>query len=763
MVLNSSITTAAGGGSAGDGGTPLNALVILPAGLALDASGNPYVTDTDARVRSVINGVINTVAGDGIDAYSGPGFGDGGSATSVSLNDPEGAALDASGNLYIADSGNCSVREVSAGVITTLAGGHGCGYNGDNITATSAMLNEPTGVAVDSTGNVYIADNYNHRVRKISGGTITTIAGTGSPGFSGDGVATLVELNNPRYVALDSSGNLYISDFTNNRVRRLSNGMLTTVAGNGAAGYSGEGIATAVALNSPSGIAIDGAGNLFIAEWGGQRIREVTGGMTSTIAGTGTPGFSGDGGPATSAQIDIPQQLALDTSGNVFFSDSDNNRVRVIHSGKCAFGVGPPGYQPGAVSSYLPLSYSFSATGGIGSFNVIPPSAGQVGCGWTANTNATWIAINNGSSGTDAGIVSYQIQINTSNTARTGAITIAGVTFTITQAGIPASCQYSVVPAANSDFTTPNSNTLLFGASGGPAMLTITAGAGCPWGGVSSVPSWLTIDGSSTGAGNGQLSFTVSANGTGAVLNGAISIAGQVFLITETSGSGSLTCGAIRAAIPETRPQGQAELMGDIVFVCNGTAPAGGITADVQLVFPNVTITSRLLSSSSNLSEALLFVNEPATPVLNTNTFSGAVISANTVLFPNIPLASTAGPISNLIIRTANLRFNAAALATNNNSVVTITANAYLYSAGTPISLGAASLTTAVVGPGLTSQVGSAAAGPDTSTQVTIPLTYTEGFANAFRLHAHLDPTPVNDASPVGPKLRERVYRQRHT
>jgi uncharacterized repeat protein (TIGR01451 family) len=187
--------------------------------------------------------------------------------------------------------------------------------------------------------------------------------------------------------------------------------------------------------------------------------------------------------------------------------------------------------------------------------------------------------------------------------------------------------------------------------------------------------------------------------------------------------------------------------MGDVVFACFGTAPAGGITANIQLVFPGLTITSRLLSSSSNLSEALLLVNEPATPTLNINAFSGSVISANTVLFSNVPLASSAGAISSLLIRVTNIRFNAAALASGNSSVVT-TAIAYINSAGTPISLPSTSVATAVVGPGLTGQVGSPVAGPDTSTQVTIPLTFTEGFATAFRLHAHKDPTPVGDVSP---------------
>jgi sugar lactone lactonase YvrE len=270
------IATVAGNGNygkSGHSGPATSAEFYSDYAVATDASGNLYIVDGgDAVVLKVTasTGNMSTVAGKGTEGYSG----DGAAATNAELNWPNGMALDSSGNIYIADSGNCRIRKVtvSTGVITTVAGNGNYGYSGDGAAATSAALNSPQGVAVDSSGNLYIADSGNRVVRKVtaSSGIISTVAGTGAAGYTGDGgAATSAELALPESVAVDGSGDIYIADANNNVVRyvKASTGVITTVAGNGTAGYLGDnGAATSAELNSPQGIALDGSGNLYIAD-----------------------------------------------------------------------------------------------------------------------------------------------------------------------------------------------------------------------------------------------------------------------------------------------------------------------------------------------------------------------------------------------------------------------------------------------------------------------------------------------------------------
>jgi sugar lactone lactonase YvrE len=220
-------------------------------------------------------------------------------------------------------------------IITTLAGNGIQGFSGDNGPAAQASLNDPTGVAVDTRGSVYIADFANHRVRRIGkDGVITTVAGMGTPGFSGDGgPATLSRLSFPTGVAVDAKGVLYIADYGNHRIRRVSpNGVITTLAGVGHFGFLGDGgLATQASLNSPMGVAVDAAGVIYIADTGNQRVRYVKpSGIIMTIAGTGVFGFFGDGGPATRAALSVPTGVAVDEKGTLYIADSFNQRVRRV-------------------------------------------------------------------------------------------------------------------------------------------------------------------------------------------------------------------------------------------------------------------------------------------------------------------------------------------------------------------------------------------------------------------------------------------------
>jgi uncharacterized protein (TIGR03437 family) len=246
-----------------------------------------------------------------------------------------GVAVDVAGNLYIADSFNNRIRRVSNGVITTVAGNGQAGFIGDNGPATSAKLDGPQGVAVDSAGNIYIADTNNNRIRKVSNGVITTVAGNGSLFFSGDnGPATNAQLKGPLGVAVDPAGNIYIADSVNNRIRRVSNGVITTFAGNGGLGFSGDnGPATSAQLSGTGGVAADSGGNVYIADVNNFRVRRVANGVITTVAGNGTGGFSGDNGLATNAALNQPNGVAVDLAGNVYVADTGNNRIRLLTPG----------------------------------------------------------------------------------------------------------------------------------------------------------------------------------------------------------------------------------------------------------------------------------------------------------------------------------------------------------------------------------------------------------------------------------------------
>jgi sugar lactone lactonase YvrE len=310
--------------------------VLRPHGVAYDASGNYYIAATDQNVIRKVSraGIITTVAGTGEQGYAG----DGGPATAALLDSPGGVAVDSTGNIYIADTHNNVIRKVLAlnGSIVTIAGTGFAGFSGDSSTATSAELNYPTAVAVDSTGNVYVADTNNHRIRKIIGTNIYTVAGNGEQGYAGDtGPATAASLDSPNGVAVDAAFNLYIGDTHNQLVRVVAwaTGYISTLAGTGVKGYNGEGTATAVELARPRGVAVDSSSNVYVADSDNNLIRSISGGNVASVAGNGSEGFSGDGGAATSAALDTPGAVA--TSGStVLISDTGNNIVREVKGGK---------------------------------------------------------------------------------------------------------------------------------------------------------------------------------------------------------------------------------------------------------------------------------------------------------------------------------------------------------------------------------------------------------------------------------------------
>jgi trimeric autotransporter adhesin len=373
------IIRAAGNGSygyGGDGGLATDAQLSEEIGVATDSMGNLYIADSgNRRIRKVTaDGVITTVAGNGTRGYGG----DGGPATSALLDYPVAVATDLAGSIYIVEYFNNRIRKVTAdGIISTVAGNGGLGFSGDGGPATAAKMYNPTGVAVDADGNIYIADKGNTRIRRVTtGGVIDTVAGGGSGNSSGDGgPATNARLSYTLSVAVDSAGNFYFSE-EDHSVRKVSgNGIISTVAGNGNAGFSGDGgPATAANLYRAWGLATDTLGGFYIADFGNHRVRKVTAaGLISTVAGNGTYGYSGDGGPATESQLHYPSRMAIDYAGNFYIADQDNHRIRKISidgiistvAGNGAAGFSGDGGPATAAQLNSPLGVAVDSAGNI--------------------------------------------------------------------------------------------------------------------------------------------------------------------------------------------------------------------------------------------------------------------------------------------------------------------------------------------------------------------------------------------------------------
>jgi trimeric autotransporter adhesin len=345
------ISTFAGDGTAGffgDGGNATGAKFITPSEIAFDALGNCYISDaSNNRIRKVdIAGKVTTIAG----STAGYG-GDGGPATAALLKNPSGVAIDATGNIYIADCFNYRVRKIStSGIISTIAGTGVLGFSGDGGAATAALITGVTLLALDKTGNLYFPDG--HSIAQVTpSGILHIIAGNGTPGYGGDGgQATAALLNGNEGLAIDATGNIYLADHYNNRIRRIdaATHIITTVAGTGTYGYKGDnGQATAAELQSPFDVAINGYGEIFFSDYNNNVIRKIAkSGIITTVAGNNIVGYSGDGGPATAAQLYGPYGIAFDACDNLYIGDGHNNRVRKVAFNPLCWKLGVDNEQP---------------------------------------------------------------------------------------------------------------------------------------------------------------------------------------------------------------------------------------------------------------------------------------------------------------------------------------------------------------------------------------------------------------------------------
>jgi sugar lactone lactonase YvrE/PKD repeat protein len=451
------INTVAGNGVsgfAGDGGQSTAATLNKPMATAFDASGNMYIADAyNNRVRKIdITGIITTIAGTGGSSYGG----DGGPAVSAQINNPNGIACDAAGNIYISDNGNARIRKINtSGIISTFCGTGVAAFGGDGGLATAAQINAPIGIAVDNFGNLFLADYSNNRIRMIDvSGIISTIAGTGTAAYNGDGIsATTANLNGPTGVTLDAAGNIYIADYYNFRIRKInSSGIISTICGLATAGYNGDGgFAINAKLNGPESLSFDTLGNLYFIDNVNNRLRMInTSGIINTIAGTGTLGYSGDGGPVSGAKINLPSHVTVAKNGVIYICDQGNNRVRRINP-NLAVTVNTATICSGN-STTLTASgantYSWAPSAGLSSVN---------GASVIANPTVTTTYTVTGIKGDSIGNALSTVTVLNSVTVSTATV-CSGTTTTLT-AGGAGTYTWSTGATGTSTTVTPVSNT----------------------------------------------------------------------------------------------------------------------------------------------------------------------------------------------------------------------------------------------------------------------------------------------------------------
>lgn len=486
------IRTVAGGGPSAftEGAAATSVGLGSPLFVKADSAGNFYIWDGAAAIRKVSTaGTITTYAGNGRAGYSG----DGGAATSAMIfanGTVHGLAVDNSGNVYFSDGQNQRVRKVSAsGIVTTVAGNGTAGFSGDGGAATSAMVNYPNGLAVDSFGNLYIADRFNEVVRKVdTTGKISTVAGNGNSGFDGDGgQATGATIGECIGVAVDGSGNLYISG--NFRIRKVNTaGVISTVTGTGSIGYSGDGGPAAAAAADPIGIAVDAAGNLYFADPNAQRVRKIdTAGIITTVAGNGTFGDTGDGGPATSAEMKAPVDVSLDGAGNLYIAETSS----YIRKVSAAAGSGTT-----IQVSPAALTFSYTAGGAAPANQNLNVSSSGAALSFSAAATTTsgggWLSVTPTSGSTPATLAVSVTPAGFGSGTYNGAITITpggagnapqsmAVTLSVSGAGAPAFTGSAVVNASGYQNTlAPGVVFVIFGSGMGPSTLAAATGPGYP-------------------------------------------------------------------------------------------------------------------------------------------------------------------------------------------------------------------------------------------------------------------------------------------
>jgi len=581
------IDTVAGYGTAGysgDNGLATAADLYLPQSVAIDSVGNIYIVDAhNNRIRKVTasTGIITTVAGNGTEGYSG----DGGPATSAEISPSGGVAVDVVGNIYFADTQRIRKVTVSTGYISTVAGSGIQGYSGDGGSATSAEMNWPWGVAVDAAGNIYIGDIDNYRFRKVtaSTGIISTVVGNGTFGYSGDGgQAASAIISSPTGVAVDAAGNTYFGDMFNNCIRKVtaSTGIISTVAGTGNAGFSGDGgLATSAKLYYPYGVAVDAAGNIYIADEANDRIRKVTAstGDISTVAGTGTTGYSGDGYLATSAELYWPHSVAVDSASNLYIADEDNNRIRAVAQFKATPGISvscsPNSITYGPQNTNCTTSVSGGATGSVT---------------WTINGGA-WIT-----------------------TSLSGGATKA-VGFSGWNAG---TYTIGVAYGGDSNNNPVSSSTTLTISKATPTVSVLCSPNPITFGGANSICT-ISASGNGTITGTGSLTYNGTAWTTLSLSSGSV-----IATWSSTFGIGAYTIGATYNG-----DSNNTSATGSGTVTVNKTSPAVSLSSSVNpLIYGGLSVFTATINGGQSPSGTVTFQ-------VNGQTFGTATVSGGVAIY----------------------------------------------------------------------------------------------------------------------------------
>lgn len=557
-------------GYSGDGGSASSATLRVASDVTLDASGNIYIADeNNRRVRKInTSGIITTVAGNGGITYSGDGV----SALSTSIT-VTGVVVDDSGNIFIADEGNNRVRKVNpSGIISTVAGNGTAGYSGDGGTATAAMLNNPRRLALDGAHNLYISDKGNNVIRKVTpGGNISTIAGTGVAGYNGDGISAITaRLYDPYGISVDDSGNVFVAEISNHRVRKINtSGIITTVAGTGTSGYNGDGTATTRQLSYPWDVTTDHAGNIFVADAGNYMVRKINvAGNLSTLAGTGTAGNSGDGGIALAATFNHPAGIALDTAGNILIADYSNNKIRRISAGLSPI----TGTATLCIGAVVTLSNNTSG----GSWSTANPSIATVNSSGVvtgvAQGTATISYFISGSCGSSSVIKTVTVNGLPSVSAITGASSVCvGATITLNDTTSGGSWSSSMPSIAS-----VNSSGLVSGGIAGTVTISYTAFNSC---GSTSVTKVMTVNplpnaGTITGVTNVNVGSTITL--TNGVSGGTWSAGNSNATISAAGVVTGISAGSVLISYTATNSCGSAvDTM--LVTVISSITPITGI------------------------------------------------------------------------------------------------------------------------------------------------------------------------------------------